>query len=308
MKKILVVFVAFVISSCSSDDPSGPSRGELANMILERFEEHSAIIDDVVVEGKIITGDRFQVHEMAATVNNRDTYLGLMKNLTADIFNDALEARAYGVSPVKIVVDPTPSHAFEKLRSYLLPYPSGYTGPNPGSGALDLFYADILDKIRSGYGQHILLDSYAFEGSTSASTIDSFEISYPDLERSGASVHDISITKDNGAAIDQAIEDLLATATPDEVVLIGLLLPAINACRESSSYDAMCDELFDFTAEERLEWDRDVRHAAFLAALDFILSEKFDPTNDATASFYVNRQVFDAVMIMTWAKAYDLYK
>ena len=52
------------------------------------------------------------------------------------------------------------------MRKHLLPFPSGYTGPNPGSGALDNFAKEILDSINArGGGEHVIIESFSFGGS-----------------------------------------------------------------------------------------------------------------------------------------------
>ena len=298
MKKCFsIVFVVFLFG-CSSDDPKVMSIEEFAAFALAQFDANSAIGDDVIIDVGIITGENF---ESAQTANNRNEFIGQMRAATAHVYNAALPVWYVGMNTRH-----SSSRGFEKLRKYLLPFPSGYIGPNPGSGALDLLEKEIQDSLDASQGNLILLKGL----SQGRSLVAPLSINFQKIKFKCDQLDQEIKQHTDVNALDDAIEDILSDATPEEEVFVGLLLPAVNAARESSAaYDGMCNDLFIFsTPQERKNWDRDVRRAAFLIAVDFVISSEYDPTNESTASFDVNRQIFDAIMIMTFARAYDEYK
>jgi hypothetical protein len=305
MRKVIAL-ITVLFFSCS-DEVDAPSREELAESILQTMEEDSAVIDQAIDNAIIITGNGAHVRSIAATVNNRDGFLGKMNDLAANVY---LNAQTEWLDQLDRLVNPASQHGFNKLRSYLFPYPSGYTGPNPSEDALSLFADEIAAKLSSGSGTRIILKTSS--ASDNSRPTETFTVNFAEIKIGVGELQEVIISKGMDSSIgpiEGAIQELLDKSTPEQVVLVSLLLPAVQKVKvKGVDYNILIDGLFDFTPKQRQEWDRDVMLAALYAATDFIVSDQYDPSDELTASLQVNRQIYDAIMIMTWAKAYDIYK
>jgi hypothetical protein len=268
-------------------------------LIREQFNENAFLIDDFFENERIaLTAEQLQTKR--AQYGERDLFLKHMLELTQPAYGEVVVSSSLPASFKKI---PTSERAAQKMRKHLFPFPSGYTGPNPGSGALDNFAKEILDSINArGGGQHILIESFSSGGSSSPMPTESFILNYEEIKINYQKMLQLISTATSTSVLDNGIEEMLAAASPQEAVLIGLLLPAVQKIREGKPYHDLMNSYFDMSTTERTTWDRDVRLAAFLCAYDFIISHEYNPKDEYTTSVGVNKAICRGVTVLAWAR------
>ena len=179
MRKFFV-FAIVLFFSCSADEANSPTQEEFAEMILQNFEQHAKVIDKAIDTGSTILGNASDVTLMTQTVNSRDAFLGKMNDLTTDTY---AEASAEWLTHLDRSLPAAPQRGFNKLRSYLLPYSTGYSGPNDDD-ALSLFQEEVDTKMNSGYRQRIVLKKISVTSNQLGGAFENdiqkgFTVSYP---------------------------------------------------------------------------------------------------------------------------------
>jgi hypothetical protein len=268
-------------------------------LIREQFEKNAVLVDDFFLNERImISAEELQTKR--SQFGERDLFLKHMLELTQPAYGEVV---MNSTMPSSFKTTPTSERAAQKMRKHLLPFSSGYNGPNPGSGALDNFAREILDSINvRGGGEHILIESFSFGGSSTPRPMESFSLNYEEIKVNYQKMLQLISTATSTSVLDNGIEEMLAAASPQEAVLIGLLLPAVQKVREGKPYHDLMNLNFDMTPTERTTWDRDVRLAAFLCAYDFIISHEFNPKDEFTTSVGVNKAICRGVTVLAWAR------
>ncbi len=268
-------------------------------LIREQFEKNAALVDDFFGNERItLTAQQLQTKR--AQYGERDLFLKHMLELTQPAYGEVV---MNSTMPSSFKTTPTSERAAQKMRKHLLPFPSGYTGPNPGSGALDNFAKEVLDSINAKIElKQPIISSYATSGHSSAKPLEGFSLNYEEIKINYQKMLQLISTTTSTSALDNGIEEMLAAASPQEAVLIGLLLPAVQKVREGKPYHDLMNLYFDMTPTERTTWDRDVRLAAFLCAYDFIISHEYDPKDEFTTSVGVNKAICRGVTVLAWSR------
>lgn len=268
-------------------------------LIREQFEKNAVLVDDFFLNERIIlSAEELQTKRLQFA--ERDLFLDHMLELTQPAYGEVVMNSSM---PTAFKIIPTSERAAQKMRKHLLPFPSGYTGPNPGSGALDNFAKEVLDSINARIElKQPIISSYATSGHSSAKPLESFSLNYEEIKINYQKMLQLIFTATSTSVLDNGIEEMLAAASPQEAVLIGLLLPAIQKVREGKPYHDLMNLYFDMTPTERTTWDRDVRLAAFLCAYDFIISHEYNPKDEFTTSIGVNQAICHGVTVLAWAR------
>jgi hypothetical protein len=296
---LLFLLSAILICSCRKAlEVISPNN--LSILIRLQFDNNASLIDEFFRNERIaLTAEELQTKR--SQHGERDLFLKHMLELTQPAYGEVVMSSTI---PASFKFVPTSNRAAQKMLKHLLPFPSGYTGANPGSGALDNFANEILDSINAkGGGKHIVIESYAYVGSASnALPSESFSLNFDVIKTNYQKMLQIISTTTNTAALDDGINEILSTASPQEGVLIGLLLPAVQKVRKETPYDDLMNQYFNMSPTERTTWDRDVRLAVFLCAYDFIISQEYNPKDEFTTSVEVNKQICDGVSVLAWAR------
>lgn len=268
-------------------------------LIRGQYEKNATLVDDFFGNQRIaITAEQLQAKR--AQYGERDLFLKHMLESTKPAYGEVVMNSSLPTAFKKV---PTTERAAQKMLKHLLPFPSGYTGPSPGSGALDNFAKEILDSINTRVGKkHVLIESYTFGGSSSTTPTETFTLNFEEIKINYQKMLQLISTTTNTGVLDNSIDEMLATATPEEAVLISLLLPAVQKVREGKPYSDLMNLYFDMSSGERNNWNRDARLAAFLCAYDFIISHEYNPKDEFTTSVEVNKAICDGVTVLAWAR------
>lgn len=317
------MFVGFLISCSDTVQP------DIKELVMENIEENSFILDQAFARTTQILQAQGKLEGLVASSATRDAFITKMNDLVQGAVQEAVGT--YGKTFTITVGDAGASH-HNSIQNNLKQIAVGIHGPNPGSGALELYSKEITDKLDllqgeillvenhlSRQGKQIPIESYNFSfgssaiggrviGSTTDLTLDRF-----DVKLVKETIGNIIISYDGLEDLDKAIEDFVAD-NPDTEILIGLLLPAVQAPRVNLTgnvtfYTHLSNIVFgNLITPERKAWDQQVRYAAFLAAVDFIISEDYNNENEDHASIPLQDAMHHAVCVLTWSKIYDLYK
>jgi hypothetical protein len=268
-------------------------------LIRGQYDKNATLVDDFFGNQRIaLTAEQLQTKR--AQYGERDLFLKHMLELTQPAYGEVV---MNSTMPASFKTIPASERAAQKMRKHLLPFPSGYTGPNPGSGALDKFAKEVLDSINAkGGGEHVIIESFSFGGSSSPMPTESFTLNYEEIKINYQKMLQLISTTTSTSVLDNGIEEMLAAASPQETVLIGLLLPTVQKVREGTAYSDLMNKYFDMSIAERTTWDRDVRLAAFLCAYDFIISHEYNPKDEFTTSVEVNKAICHGVTVLAWSK------
>lgn len=294
---VLILLLLLVFSCKKALEVITPYNFSL--LIREQFEKNAVLVDDFFLNERImISAEELQTKR--SQFGERDLFLKHMLELTQPAYGEVI---ASSTLPAAFKIVPTSDRAAQKMRKHLLPFPSGYTGPNPGSGALDNFAKEILDSINArGGGEQVIIESFSFGGSTSQKPAESFSLNYEEIKITYQKILQLMLTSTNTTALDNGIDEMLTAASPEEAVLIGLLLPAVQKVREATPYNDLMNDYFDMSTAERTTWDKDVRLAAFLCAYDFIISHEYNPKDEFTTSVGVNKAICRGVTVLAWSR------
>lgn len=270
-------------------------------LIRQQFDKNDEMIDSFFENENIaLTAD--ELITKRSQYAERDLFLKHMTELTASAYGEVVMNSTIHSSFKNV---PSSTRAIQKMRKHLLPFPSGYVGPSPGTGALDNFAKEILDSINARINVNLkrpLINNYSGSGTDSRVPLESFTLNFEEIKVNFQKMLQLVSTATTTTAIDAGIDEMLATASPQETVLMTLLLPAVQKVRMGEHYDDLMNLYFDMTPTERSTWDRDVRLAAFLCAYDFIISHEYDPEDEYTTSLAVNKQICHGVSVMAWAR------
>lgn len=297
ISSVLILFLLLVCSCKKALEVITPYNFSL--LIREQFEENAVLVDDFFLNDRImISAEELQTKR--SLFGERDLFLKHMLELTQPAYGEVVLGSTL---PAFFKVVPTSERAAQKMRKHLLPFPSGYIGPNPGSGALDNFAKEVLDSINARIElKHAIISSYSTSGHSSAKPMETFTLNYTEIKVNYQKMLQLISTATSTSVLDNGIAEMLAAASPQEAVLIGLLLPAVQKVREGKPYHDLMNLYFDMTPTERTTWDRDVRLAAFLCAYDFMISHEYDPKDEFTTSVGVNKAICRGVTVLAWAR------
>ena len=325
MKKIcFVMFLAFFLHSCS-DDVVQPDMKEL---VLERIEENSFVLEEAFARTTEILHAQGDLETLVAKSATRDAFITKMNELVDDVVPEVVQA--HGKMPTKIagwnqVVNST------SIQNNLKQIAVGIDGPNPGSGALGLYSTEIDNKLdllqgnlllvenhRSANGDVVPTDQFSLNFSEvkfeNARQINGFIVTFDRVQEVKETIGNMTLSFSGLEGLGGAVVDFVE-GNPDTEIFIQLLLPAILTPGQKTSggpvngYTGLTNIAFSaLDLKEKELWDKQVRYAAFLAAVDFIISGDFDNYDEDHAAIPVQDAMHHAVCVLTWSKIYDLYK
>lgn len=298
--KISVVLVSFLLLLCACEKVAEVITPYNASLrIREQFDENAVLVDDYFINDRIMISAT-ELRTKRSQFGERDLFLKHMLELTEPAYGEVITGSTL---PAAHKVIPTSTRAEQKMLKHLLPFSSGYTGPSPGSGALDNFAKEILDSINARLDlDQPLINSYSIS-SHNASAIEQFTLGFSEIKTNYQKMLQLISTATSTSVLDDGIEEMLAAASPEEAILIGLLLPAVQKVREGNNpYSNLVNNYFDMSTSERSTWDRDARLAGFLGAYDFIISHEYNPKDEFTTSVEVNKAICRSVTVLAWAR------
>src|SRR5688572_21434458 len=330
MKKVcFMIFVAVCFTSCS-DDP----QPNIKELVLANIKETAFVLDEAFARTTQILQEQGDLETLVSTSASRDAFITKMNDLVKDVVLEVVESdertsKKWSSDRLMVWNNTTNTKA---LQGYLKEFPFGITGPNPGTGALELYSEEIDNALDLLQGELVLLENYTSRQGKQI-PIDSYSFSFggqarglfkPGLtgEATKVTIDLIKMVKENignmtisysGLELDAAIEDFVANNT-EAGLLMGLLLPAVQKVGTdfpgtANSYTGLTNIVEGtLITPERIAWDKQVRYAAFLAALYFIISEDFDNYNEDYASIPLQDAAFNAACTLWWSRIYDKYK
>jgi hypothetical protein len=319
--------LAFFVNSCS-DDGTQPSMKEL---VLENIEANSFVLEEAFAETTEILEAQGDLESLVAKSATRDAFITKMNDLVNDVVKEV--AQAHG----KIIAWDQVTNS-SSIQNNLKQIIVGVDGSSPGTGALELYSKEIDDKLGllqgelvlvenhlSKQGKQIPIESYSFStgglggqlGSPITDlVIDPFNANRASVKLVKETIGNMTISYSGLEDLDEAIEDFV-TNNPDTEVMIQLLLPAILKIREkpasgstnTNTYTGLTTIAFGtLSLKDKEAWAKKVQYAAFLAAVDFIISENYSNVDENHASIPLQKAMHHAVCVLTWSKIYDLYK
>ena len=316
-----MMFVTVFLNSCS--DTVQPNINEL---VLENIKANDFVLDEAFARTAQILQQQGDLELLVSTANSRDAFITKMNDLVADVVPDVIEMHGIQFATSVMEWDASASHHLS-VQNNLKQLGVGIFGPNPGSGALELYSAEIDNKLDLLEGELILVENH--RTANGDRPIENYSFNFGQIKNGKPSINitivplrSIQSAKvglghlilaNTNEDIDEAVKEFVAD-NPETEILIGLLVPAIQKVRDVPSgaktpYQEFTDIVFgNQITPERKAWDQQVRYAAFLAALDFIISEDFHNDNEDHASIPLQDAMHHAACVLMWSKIYDLYK
>lgn len=299
------IFVGLLSLALACDEESPLTLDQKVARALTVVENNERILDDVMVDGNLITSPT-EYHIRTKQVQDRDQFVAKMIEDTERIY----AAAALNADPsYRVTTDRAPVAV---LRSYLKLFPTGYSGTN-GLSVIDMLKQETLNQLNrhAGHEKQILLNDWSFSSSgTSTRSDESLSLNFENIkikhiELENALISTYAISGNPGTEIIEKLE----LTTPEEKMFVGLLLSSVTITRSTrSAYENLINDTFDFTAEQRKQFDHDIRLIAYEIAIQYIISEEYHNQNEHEASLEINRRVFNAMMAVVAAIGYDKYK
>lgn len=314
-----MIFFAFFLISCADD-----TQPNIKELVLQDIKENGFVLDaafDRVYEATLDQGD---LQTLASTLNTQDAFITHMNNVVDHVVLDVIESHTEWNDKPELwdVVANKNTWGQAAIQNNLKQIAlENITTADPISAALDLYSKQIDDELDLLEGELVLIENYEFENG-GVRPIDQLTLNFGRVNSGtfgrgqfGLRYDQISTLKEaigvlilNGANtnLDEAVNDFVAE-NPDTEILAAILVPAIQKIRVPSgatnSYKRFTDLIFGTRiTPDRDAFDRQARYAAFLSALDFILSDDYNNHDQDFASVPVQAAMEHGVTVLAWAR------
>lgn len=189
--------------------------------------------------------------------------------------------------------------AFEKIIAQPALTPAG---TDYAVYLVSLFEESVSDTLAK-HPTQIEVESFSWNVSTAASTPAVSSMSVAELIAFKQEVGPLILAGANTDEVQRVFNEY-AAEKPKQAVLIALLLPAVQkAGFEEPAINSFINQVFpNGTSGQKAALERTMRYAAFLSAIDHLVSDEFDGTNELTASVGVNRAICHGVTALAWAR------
>ena len=298
MKKLPIFIPLLIFCFISCNDENDLTEEENVMKLVESIQENSALLDSALDRTTALLKDGKVIKRNIEEAEDKQEFIVQMNSAIESIFDQTSEHLT--------IKKQSPS--LTKLRQDII-----LTFIIKDKDHLDAYAAKVRSnaEARKGKGDEIEILSYSWP-SASTPPIEQVSFNYSKINYI-LQVYEMIMMYQEPRDLDNSI-DLHIKSNAEIRVAIGLLLPAIQAARESARAHnslmkiALASTLFGNKLPENMpELLQEQRAAAFLGGVDLLIRKEFDNTNEKTASTDVLRVIYENLMTELWSQTWDAY-
>jgi hypothetical protein len=285
MKNRVILLIALFgccgIWSCNDDELTDTKESWLTP---EQIEKNTIVLDSAFSLTIKAIGSADKIKKLAKAADSEEDFIRQMNLLTKDVFDESIEVAW------KVKSEPYRNTEYDAARLLSFNLNDQLTDPLRS-------YASAIEEDAASHGGHE--EQIEIHG----------VFLYADVV---AALEGFELIMDHGNpdALDDAIDDF--SAEPQSPVLIGLLLPAVQAAREARRQHGR--DLHDYvmidriiTGDQTAILRQQQKAAGYLGALDLLASGDYKKDDDIFISVAATRAIYLNTAAQLWHQAWAAY-
>ena len=270
--------------SCNDDEQLTNTKAQWPTP--EQIEKNSVVLDSAFSLTIKALGSADKIKKLAAA-ESEENFIRQMDLLTKNVFDESIEIAW------KVKSEPyrNPRYDAARLVSYNL-------------------NTQLIDPLRS-YASAIEKDATRRGGHEGEIDIHGIVLSHNDVVEA-LEVFELIMKHDDPQTLDDAIDDFFAEH--QSPVLVGLLLPAVQAAREAAARGGVRRDLHDFvmrdvliTSNQTVLHKQQQKAAGYLGGLDLLVSGEFKKGNENFVWLETMRAIYLNTTAQLWHQAWMAY-